>query len=195
MKRSQHGFTMMELLTPLALVAVLTAIAVPNLRPFIQNSRLTSGSNDLLRSFQLARTEAIKRQRNVVVCASANPLTGTPTCSYGTFNGWIVFEDTNSNWQADGGETVIERHGLLDSSVLVRTDNNGIESYASSGFANPAGVQVPTRNVVMCDQRGNQVTGTDSVERALLVAATGRVRVSKSSSDITTAVAAAGACP
>jgi len=186
----------MELMTTLAVVGLIAAIAVPNLRPFIQNNRLTSASNDLLRSFQLARTEAIKRQQNVVVCASANPTAANPTCSYGTFSGWIVFQDTNANWQADGGEAVIERHDLVDSTVTVKKDNNGIESYAATGFANPAGAQTPTRNILMCDVRGNKVTGTDSVERAVIISATGRVRVSKNKDDVTNVLAAVGgACP
>jgi type IV fimbrial biogenesis protein FimT len=195
MKRSQHGFTLMELMTALGVVAVIAAIAVPNLTPFMQNNRLTSAANDLLRSFQLARTEAIRRQTNVVVCASADPMAANPVCTYDTFNGWIVFQDTNNNWQADAGEAVVERHASLDASITVKADNDRIESYAPSGFANPANTKTPTLNVLMCDVRGNKVVGTDSVERAVAIARTGRVRVSKSSSDVSNAIGALGACP
>jgi type IV fimbrial biogenesis protein FimT len=195
--RAAAGFTLMEFLTTLAVVGIVAALAVPNMRPFIQNNRLTSASNDLLRSFQLARTEAIKRQQNVVVCASADPTAANPTCNYGTFNGWIVFQDTNSNWQADAGEAVLEQHALLDSTITVKQDKDrdAIESYAPSGFANPAGAKNPTRNVLICDVRGNKVTGAQSVERALLVTATGRVRVSRLSTDITNAEGTVGQCP
>jgi Tfp pilus assembly protein FimT len=192
---------MMELLTTLAVVGVLAAIAVPNMRPFIQNNRLTSASNDLLRSFQLARTEAIKRQQTVVVCASANPTATTATCSYGAFSGWIVFQDGDAtagvaaDWQRDGADTIIERHPVIDSSITVKTDNNGIESYAPTGFANPAGAEIPTRNILVCDVRGNQVQGSNSVERAVIIAATGRVRVSKLSTDVNTTATAVGGCP
>jgi type IV fimbrial biogenesis protein FimT len=193
--RTATGFTIVELLVTLTVVGILAALAVPNMRPFIQNNRLTAASNDLLRSFQLARTEAIKRQQNVVVCASDVPTATNPTCSYGAFKGWIVFQDTNANWQADVGEAVLERHNLLDSSITVKADNNRIESYAATGFANPAGTKTPTRNILMCDIRGNQITGSTSVERAVLVANTGRVRVSTISTDVTTAAATAGSCP
>jgi type IV fimbrial biogenesis protein FimT len=179
----------------LAVAGILLSVAVPNFRSFIQNDRLSAAANDLLRSFQLARTQAIKHQANVVVCASANPTAANPTCSYGPFNGWIVFQDTNSNWQVDAGEPVLERHELLDSSITVKTDNNGIESYAATGFANPAGVKTPTRNILVCDMRGNQIVGGNSVERAVLIATTGRTRVSKTSADVSTAAGAAGACP
>jgi type IV fimbrial biogenesis protein FimT len=193
--RTATGFTVVELLVTLTVVGILAALAVPNMRPFIQNNRLTAASNDLLRSFQLARTEAIKRQQNVVVCASTDPTAANPTCTYGPFGGWIVFQDTNANWQTDGGEAVLERHNLLDSSITVKTDKDGIESYAATGFANPAGTKTPTRNILMCDIRGNQITGSTSVERAVLVANTGRVRVSTAKSDVDTATIAAGSCP
>jgi type IV fimbrial biogenesis protein FimT len=179
----------------LSVAGVLLAIATPGLRVFLQNGRLSSASNDLLRSFQVARTEAIKRQLNVVVCASANPTATVPACSYGAFNGWIVFQDTNSNWSVDGGEPILERHALLDTTLTVKTDNEGIESYATTGFANPAGAHNPTRNILICDRRGNLVVGHTSVERAVLVTTTGRVRVSRLDTDVNTAATSTGQCP
>jgi len=182
----------------LAVAGVLAMIAVPNMHTFLQNNRLSSASNDLLRSFNLARTEAIKHQANVVVCASAAPMAAVPTCSYGPFNGWIVFQDSGpppwpgaNPWQFDNGEPIFERHVLLDSSITVKTDNNGIEMYLATGFASPAGLKNPTRNILLCDSRGNQMVGTNSVERAVLIPASGRARVSATSAD----VLAAGTCP
>jgi len=193
--RTQRGFTLTELLVTVAVAGVLAMMAVPNMRSFVQNNRLSSASNDLLRSFNLARTEAIKHQTNVVVCASALPTAAAPSCSYGALNGWIVFQDTNLNWQFDAGEPIFERHVLLDSSVTVKKDNDGIEMYLATGFASPAGVKNPTRNILLCDIRGNQIVGTNSVERAVLITASGRIRVSATSTDVNAAAAAAGACP
>ena len=193
--RAQRGFTLTELMVTVAVAGVLAMMAVPNMRSFVQNNRLSSASNDLLRSFNLARTEAIKHQTNVVVCAVADPTLATPACSYGAFNGWIVFQDTNLSWQWENAEPIFERHELLDSSVTVKKDNDGIEMYVATGFASPAGAKIPTRNILLCDSRGNQMVGTNSVERAVLIAASGRTRVSAVGTDVSTAAAAAGACP
>ncbi len=180
----------------LAVVGVVVSIAVPNLRSFLQNNRLSSVSNDLLASIQSARTEAIKRQSSVVLCATANPTATIPTCSYGGGTSWVVFQDSNGNWQADANEPVIERHPALDSALHFATDGQAAIAFNASGFATPSGTVRPMRNVVICDSRGVATTGTQSTARALIIAVTGRGRVSAVGSEVSTALAATGGtCP
>jgi type IV fimbrial biogenesis protein FimT len=201
-KTRRAGFTLIELMVTLAVAAILMAIAIPNLRDFLRNNRLTGGVNDLLHSIQVARTEAIKRQQgNVVVCGTTDPAAGTAalTCTYNTFQGWFVFQDLNGNWQRDAGEPVIETHTLIDASVTVKPDaNSDIVSFGPSGFANPAGVRVPTATLVMCDARGVTSTGTGSTGRALFITATGRARATATYADVyntALALVIGGSCP
>jgi type IV fimbrial biogenesis protein FimT len=169
-----RGFTLMEMMITMALAGVLVAVAVPNLRMFIWNNRLSSGINDMLHSFQVARTEAIKRGQNVVVCGAVDANAANPTCSFGVgvSSGWIVFVDANNDWQANNNaaELILERHAGLDPSINIRGDGNAIQSYNQTGFSNPAGVRVPTRNVVMCDSRVSELKA--DVDAALLAMAT-----------------------
>jgi type IV fimbrial biogenesis protein FimT len=203
-KSRQAGFTLMELMITVTVAGILMAIAIPNIRNFIRNNLLSSGVNDLLHSINVARTEAIKRQiqspAGVVVCGTTDP-GGPPaglTCTYNSFRGWFVFQDTNGNWQHDANEPVIETHTLIDASVTVKTDaNNNIVSFGPSGFANPAGVEVPTATLVMCDVRGVQAVGNNSTGRALFITATGRARASATYADVhnTALPLVGGACP
>jgi type IV fimbrial biogenesis protein FimT len=204
-RRKLAGFTIPELMLTIAVAGVLAAIAIPSMRDFNRNARLTSAVNDLLRSTQTARSEAITRQSNVVVCASDDPLASEPACAdEGNFTGWIVFQDTNSNWTFDGddedtpaedGEPVIQRYAPVPASVSVRADNDGIFSYSPTGFATPAGANTPSTRVVFCDERGDKRIGTESTARALIVEATGRARVTKLGAEVGSALGVTGNCP
>jgi type IV fimbrial biogenesis protein FimT len=194
--RSVAGFTIMELMITLAVAGVLAAIAVPNMRDFIRNSRLTGGANDLLRSVQIARSEAIKRQTVVTACASANPTATSPTCSGGAFTGWFVFQDLDNDWQWDAGEPVIDTKTVAGG-VTVRNNNNGKVSYASTGLANSTPGQSPTNRIVICDQRGDiTAENGNAVVRAIIIEPSGRARVTRDRTTVTGALSATGGtCP
>jgi type IV fimbrial biogenesis protein FimT len=200
-----RGFSMIELMVTLAVASILVGVLAPNMRVYLLNNQLSNGVNDMLHSIQVARTEAIKRQLpaggGVVVCGTAAPTVADAalTCDYATFKGWFVFVDANANWQHDANEPVIERHGLLDASVTVKTDANArIVSFAASGFANPAGARVPMRTLVMCDSRGVKQTGNNATARALFITTTGRARASQGWNDVKNValpLVVGGSCP
>ena len=205
-KSRQRGFTLIELMVTVAVVGVMLGVVVPNMRTFLRNNQLSGGVNDILRSIQVARTEAIKRQlpavgAGVAVCGTATPTVAdnAMTCDYTTFKGWFVFQDSNGNWQHDAAEPVIERHGLLDANVTVKTDANGrIINFGPSGFAYPAGARVPMRTLVICDSRGVVQIGNDSTARALFISTTGRARVSATWADVKLTalpLVVGGSCP
>ncbi|MDT8410194.1 MAG: GspH/FimT family pseudopilin [Wenzhouxiangellaceae bacterium] len=87
--RKQLGFTIMELMIAIVVLAILTTLAVPSFRTFVQNNRLAAQANEMVATFQLARSEALKRGYNVQVCSSNNGA----TCGGGWKDGWIAIAD------------------------------------------------------------------------------------------------------
>ena len=68
--RSNGGFTLVELMISVLLVAVLLGIGVPSFRTLIDNQRLRAVSADLRIALNIARSEAVKRNRSVVLSPS-----------------------------------------------------------------------------------------------------------------------------
>ena len=99
-----RGFTMIELLITIAIIAIATAIALPSFREFNIRMAVTSTTNDLVHAVNLARAEAAKRGTNVTVAA-----TGSWT------NGWTVMS---------GADTILE-HGALAPSYTIQSKSTG----------------------------------------------------------------------
>jgi type IV fimbrial biogenesis protein FimT len=174
------GFTLIELMFALAIAAILLGIAVPNMRSFMLNNRLTSSANELIRSFQTARTESAKLQQNVVVCLSADGATCTTT----NYKGWIVFVDTNKDWTRQTTETLLETHTFDASNTHLFADNNKLLNYSPTGFSTASnGTSTNSSAFVICDSRGyldvSGGTTGQSLARGIIVSPTGRVRVTR----------------
>lgn len=91
----QRGFTILELIIAIALLAILLGTALPSFLTSLQNNRMAANSNNLLTAMQLARSEALKRKRPVSVCAS-DTSAGTPTCGNDWSQGWMVLVDASA---------------------------------------------------------------------------------------------------
>lgn len=134
-RRGAAGFTLIELMITVLVGLVLITLALPSFDSTMVSGRISSQSNELVATLQLARAEAIRRNVRVVVCPSAN---GT-TCAGATanWNGWVAFVDDGGyshNWSAgvaananngtvDANETVL-RGGIVPSNVSVTTSTN-----------------------------------------------------------------------
>lgn len=172
-----RGFTLIELLVTLTVAAILLGVAVPNFSAFLQNNRLTSQANDFVTLLNYARSEAVKRNSSVTVCASANANAANPACSGATTweTGIILFNDVNGDGNVNGTDVVLQARQALESGNTLRAGTRTRVTYQANGFS-PASSDTFT----LCDARGT------AFARAIALSAQGRV-------SITTGVVAA--CP
>lgn len=80
------GFTMIELMITIALVAIMISLAYPSFVSVVNSNRLAGATNDLVGDLQYARSEAIRRNTRVTACASSDG----STCSGSDWSEWIV---------------------------------------------------------------------------------------------------------
>lgn len=130
------GFTLIEMMTAVVVMAVLLAVAAPGLAGFVQSSRVNAAQSELVSSMMLARSEAAKRGQDV-------RLVGTDRFPTDFSAGWLVWWDANGDGVVDsspGSVEVIRRYAAPGGSIIVRGTVAGAAApkFAFTGFLSPA---------------------------------------------------------
>jgi len=160
----KNGMTLLELLVALSITVIVTAAALPYFGNLLADQRRTSTLNGLVHAVHFARSEAAKRGRDAVLCASAD----SRSCSGngdGWQRGWIIFVngDRDRPPVVDPGEP-----------VLIRNTGNLAATLAGNRSAfvfRPFGKRATNGTLVYCDRR------REASARALVISYTGRPRV------------------
>ncbi|MFV3332186.1 GspH/FimT family pseudopilin [Pseudomonas sp. NY15437] len=154
-RRTARGFTLLELMVTVAVLAVLIGIAVPSLGDATLAGKLAASANDLVAGVAMGRSEAIKRNAVTSLCVSSN---GTSCGSGGWEQGWIIIS----------GSTVLQKHSAAPTGFKVTS------SVAKVDFQ-PTGVGNTQATITVC----RSAPSAGSQERVVNVSATGRAYVSK----------------
>lgn len=174
--KNDSGFSLIEAMVALAVLAVLTSVAAPSFRSFLLDSKRAAAVNDLLADMTFARSESARRGRVVSVCSNTS---GDSCAAAGNWaNGWLVFEDSNSNGVRDAtpvAEEIIRRARAQD-------DTFGVQSSRASYRFKPFNARVVAGSVTFCDPRDAGATVV-SHSRAVIVATSGRARVDNKRAD------------
>ena len=173
-KSAQNGFTLVELIITVLLAAIVLGLGVPAFGNFIDNSRMISTTNDLVTDLLVARSEAVKRNNNVTICASSNGTSCSGDNDWDT--GWIVFDDVNANAVVDGA-AILRRHAAAqDGGMSIAVTAGTAASFVSfngDGFPRDANNVVLTATFSLCDHRG--IVAGYQYARGIQLGASGRV--------------------
>jgi len=97
------GFSLMELMIAIAIIGIMSGIAIPNIIGWLPDYRLRSATRDMVSCLQEAKLRAVKENARAVVIF--NPFTESYTA-------FIDNVPAGGNWALDGAETIIWRETL-----------------------------------------------------------------------------------
>lgn len=160
------GVTLLELTVSLAIVATLTAVAVPGFNALRYSNERASAVNSFVHAIYLARSEAIKRGQVATICKSIDGRTCAGRAAEWR-SGWIVFvnSDRDDPPQRDPDEPLLSAYaGWPGGHILSNREAYSFRAYAQS---------VVNGTVVFCDPRGS------AQARAVIISQTGRPRVAR----------------
>ncbi len=116
------GFTLLELMVTISIMAIIAGIAVPSYQGLIESNLMRAASHSFYGSLVLARSEAVKNNQPVALCKSSN---GTSCATSGTWdNGWLVYIDADADATFDSSELLLESHIGITTLTLRATDAN-----------------------------------------------------------------------
>ncbi|PJK11558.1 prepilin [Lysobacteraceae bacterium NML120232] len=135
----QGGFSLVELVVIVAVLAIVSSIALPSFRNMMRSNRLTATSNELNAVLQGARMDAIRINGRVDVC----PSTSGTGCDGGNWQRLVVISRKN-------GANEVLRDVALGGNDITITPSSSISSsnviwYQADGFVRTGSASSPTQ--------------------------------------------------
>lgn len=125
------GFTLVELIMVVAMAALVVTVAVPAFQQIIARNRQSTHANQVVASLALARSHAVFRNRQAVLCPSLDG--GSCADSYRWDQGWIVFEDADRDRERDAGERLLRVVQTLTGGRIFTSPGRRTITFRSSG--------------------------------------------------------------
>ena len=176
-----RGFSLIELMVTVGILAILAALAGPSFQPLIDKWRVQQTVDNMKTTIYYARSEGIKRGGRIGIQKNAQ---GTDGCTLAKTTqewgcGWFVFADTNDNgtWQKDeeilqttpaltkinvihngGGANIkVNRYGKLGSlnakGFFFNPDSTGVASSATRSLCMSSGGRIRIAEEIPCPKK------------------------------------------
>lgn len=130
-----RGFTLFELMITMSVMGVLLAVAVPSFISSLSNNTIIIVNNELLSAINLSRSEAIKRNVPVSICATQD--SNFNACGASWQLGWLVFVNPTGGTTLSNTATapLLRIHRINNTAVtLTPSPSVNIITYNGSGF-------------------------------------------------------------
>ena len=174
--KRQYGYNLVELVVIMAIVGIMASIAVPSYVSIVRSIKFNSVSSAVSASLQQAKSEAIKLNRRVLVCASNAAGTDCQNATNWGTRGWIVCYDMDANGACDTTTTALPNpirvENKVDTAVTAVTGPASPIRFNTNGSQGAVGAT--TVSVAVVGAWSSAPTKTTAVE------ATGSIKTTKS---------------
>ncbi len=109
MNKRISGFTLIELMVTIAVIAIMAAIAFPNMRDFVATSRIANRAEQVGNLFRFAKGEAVRLGQPVIICGMQIRSDGRPSgnCDSAQYSsGMRAYADVNRNGVYDAANDI-----------------------------------------------------------------------------------------
>lgn len=148
-----RGFTLIEMLIVMSLIAMLATASAVSLRPLFARSQVKSEVGRLLEAINLARSEAILSSQPVSICPSAMAQHGEARCGGDFSHGWIVFTNQDRDSVVDPpGDRVLQVYSGLPRGLYL-SNRRGTQPVSESIHYLSDGTSHRNRTLLLCSEK------------------------------------------
>lgn len=137
MSATSRGFTIIEILTVVAILGIFAALAAPSMADLLAATAVRGAASDFYTSLIVARSEAIKRRSNATVAA----------IGAGWTTGWTVKISGNTFQQVDALKPRVVVNPTTPTPIVYGTNGRVISGAQTIKFSDSVRTSVPNRCV------------------------------------------------